>query len=183
MGSTMSHVSERVGTWRQGSTNALAGSGIRSMSLSLIAWNPRIDDPSNPSPSSNTSSVRCFTGIEKCCQVPGRSQKRTSTTCTPASWARRITSVGDVPAAVRPVVDRVMGSIVAVMRGSPPGSRWKRKYEGPERMSVGPRKILSGCLRQACGKVWWSCCAVKQNLHQMHQIRLKWPLKLKNVDV
>src|SRR3989442_9015495 len=74
----MSHVRESVGTSKQGSTKALAGSGISSMSLSLMAWKPRIDEPSNPKPSVNVSSSSSFNGIEKCCQVPGRSEKRTS---------------------------------------------------------------------------------------------------------
>src|SRR2546425_5924526 len=70
------------------------------MSLSLIAWNPRIDEPSKPTPSANTASVSSLSGSEKCCQVPGRSVNRTSTICTPASFALRITSagVGAVPA-------------------------------------------------------------------------------------
>ena len=33
---------------------AVSGSGIRSMSDSWISWKPRIDEPSNPSPSSKT---------------------------------------------------------------------------------------------------------------------------------
>src|SRR5437879_3536559 len=101
----MSHVRESVGTSKQGSTKALAGSGISSMSLSLMAWKPRIDEPSNPKPSVNVSSASSFNGIEKCCQVPGRSVNRTSTICTPASFARRITSAGDVPVAAFPTGD------------------------------------------------------------------------------
>src|SRR5438034_1051441 len=37
------------------------------MSLSLIAWNPRIEEPSNPIPSANSSSLSSFSGMEKCC--------------------------------------------------------------------------------------------------------------------
>ena len=40
-----------------GSMTAVSGSGIRSMSDSWISWNPRIDEPSKPRPSSKTSSV------------------------------------------------------------------------------------------------------------------------------
>src|SRR5207302_787202 len=85
------------------------------MSLSLIAWNPRIDEPSNPIPSLKRSSVSSLSGIEKCCQVPGRSVNLKSTTWTPASLALRITSAGDTPApGLAPAVD-VVGSNVAVM--------------------------------------------------------------------
>src|SRR3954452_24367863 len=76
----MSQVSERVGTESTGSTNAVVTSGSRSMSLSLMAWKPRIDDPSKPSPSRIMASSSVAAGIEKCCQVPGRSQNFTSTT-------------------------------------------------------------------------------------------------------
>ena len=76
----MSQVSDSVGTESTGSTNAVETSGNRSMSLSLIAWNPRIDDPSKPSPSRIMASSSVAAGMEKCCQVPGRSQNFTSTT-------------------------------------------------------------------------------------------------------
>src|SRR5882672_2929915 len=113
----MSQVSESVGTSKQGSTNALAGSGSSSMSLSLIAWKPRIDEPSNPKPSVNVSSSSSFKGIEKCCQVPGRSVNRTSTICTPASLARRITSAGDVPVDAFAPAPTVGSSVAVIERG------------------------------------------------------------------
>src|SRR2546430_9054920 len=53
-------------------SKALAGSGNSSMSLSLIAWNPRIEEPSNPIPSANSSSVSSFSGMEKCCRSEER---------------------------------------------------------------------------------------------------------------
>ena len=68
----MSQVSESVGTSSTGSTNAVDTSGMSSMSLSLIAWKPRIDEPSKPSPSRIISSSSVAAGIEKCCQVPGQ---------------------------------------------------------------------------------------------------------------
>ena len=55
------------------------------MSDSLIAWKPRIDEPSKPRPSSNTDWSNDETGTVKCCMMPGRSQKRTSTISTPSS--------------------------------------------------------------------------------------------------
>ena len=50
-------------------------------------------------PSLKRSSVSSFNGIEKCCQVPGRSVNLKSTTCTPASFAFRTTSAGEALAA------------------------------------------------------------------------------------
>ena len=41
---------------------AVFGSGMSSMSDSWISWKPRIDEPSNPKPSSNTSAVSCMGG-------------------------------------------------------------------------------------------------------------------------
>src|SRR5882724_169998 len=76
----MSHVRESVGTSSTGSTNAVETSGSNSMSLSLMAWKPRMDEPSKPRPSLIISSSSVAAGIEKCCQVPGRSQNFTSTT-------------------------------------------------------------------------------------------------------
>ena len=56
-----------------GSTNALAGSGTSSMSLSWISWNPRMLDPSKPIPSSKMSALNSLVDTVKCCQRPGRS--------------------------------------------------------------------------------------------------------------
>src|SRR5687768_6818858 len=56
IGSYTSQISDSVGIWQAGSMNALSGSGMSSMSDSWISWNPRIEDPSNPSPSLNTDS-------------------------------------------------------------------------------------------------------------------------------
>ena len=85
-----------------GSMYAVSGSGTRSMSDSWISWNPRIDDPSNPRPSSKLSSVSSCMGIEKCCMRPGRSQKRMSTISVPDSLARARTSFGVVILRVSP---------------------------------------------------------------------------------
>jgi hypothetical protein len=68
-----------VGCCRNGSITAVSASGVRIMSDSWISWKPRIDEPSNPKPSSNASSVSSSNGIEKCCWRPGRSVKRMST--------------------------------------------------------------------------------------------------------
>src|SRR5689334_225362 len=70
---------------RNGSTNAVLGSGNSAMSDSLIAWNPRIEEPSKARPLSKTSCPKDDTGTVKCCSIPGRSTKRTSTNSTPSS--------------------------------------------------------------------------------------------------
>src|SRR3954466_13913235 len=77
-----------------GSRYTVSGSGTRSMSDSWISWNPRIDEPSNPSPSSKLSSESWEIGIEKCCIRPGRSEKRRSTISAPVSFASARTSFG-----------------------------------------------------------------------------------------
>ena len=149
----MSQVSESVGTSSTGSTNAVDTSGRSSMSLSLIAWKPRIDEPSKPSPSRIMSSSSVAAGIEKCCQVPGRSQNFTSTTwmfcCrirssslpTSLVWVMRVGGAGcgrswpwrsrarsEVVDSVRcPCVAcerRGIGELRAADRG-PGGSRWR----------------------------------------------------------
>src|SRR6266540_5918658 len=51
-------------------------------------------EPSNPSPSLKLSTSSSPSGRLKCCQVPGRSMKRTSTTSTPSALARSKTSRG-----------------------------------------------------------------------------------------
>src|SRR6516165_4153314 len=52
------------------------------MSDSWICWNPRIEEPSNISPSVKTFSSKDSAGTVKCCTVPGRSQNLTSTNST-----------------------------------------------------------------------------------------------------
>src|SRR5947207_11397217 len=82
-----------VACFVNGSMYAVSGSGTRSMSDSWISWKPRIEDPSNPIPSSNTDSDSSAIGTEKCCISPGRSQNRRSTISVPASLAMAMTSL------------------------------------------------------------------------------------------
>src|SRR3954463_911576 len=65
------------------------------MSDSWISWTPRTDEPSNGWPSANFSSVSSWIGSDRCCTWPGRSVKRRSTICAPASLAMAMTSLGD----------------------------------------------------------------------------------------
>ena len=70
MGSSMSQIRERVATSMKGSMTAVVASGMTSMSEDSIVFQPRMEDPSKPSPSSKVASVSSAAGIEKCCQAP-----------------------------------------------------------------------------------------------------------------
>src|SRR4029453_6825381 len=102
---------------KNGSMVAVTGSGIRHMSLSLIAFHPAIEEPSNISPSANTtSSIRPVSKVT-CCHLPRGSVKRRSTYFTSLSLIDFRTSlpvfmdtpyvllVGDVAAITRPPGD------------------------------------------------------------------------------
>src|SRR5204862_4443684 len=67
------------------SIHAVFGSGITSMSDALITFQPRMLDPSKPSPSVKMSSLYSLSVVVKCCQVPGRSVNLKSTSFT--SWS------------------------------------------------------------------------------------------------
>src|SRR5262245_19688147 len=112
----------RVLCWVNGSMTAVLGSGTRSMSDSWISWNPRIEDPSKPTPSSNTSAVSCPAGMEKCCISPGRSQNRTSTISMPSSPISCSTSSGVRSSTIAPF------SVVRGLARPDPLAR----YMGPE---------------------------------------------------
>src|SRR6185436_4724379 len=94
IGSTTLHVKEIVGLTMKGSMTADAGSGTASMSDALIGCHPRIDEPSNPEPSSNSSSLSSLIGMVKCCHVPRRSQNFMSTASILLSLANLRTSLG-----------------------------------------------------------------------------------------
>src|SRR3990172_3278328 len=94
MGSTMSQMSESVGSEQNGSITAVVGSGITSMSLAWIACQPRMDEPSKPKPSSKDDSSSCPIGKEKCCHRPGQSVNLRSTMTTPLRFASSSTCLG-----------------------------------------------------------------------------------------
>ena len=87
IGSAISQTSESVGASVAGSRMADDGSGMRSMSESWIACQPRIEDPSKPSPSSKAVSSNAVSGSVTCCHVPSRSQNFRSTMATRVSVA------------------------------------------------------------------------------------------------
>src|SRR3989304_1457591 len=90
----MLQIIDNVGSLQNGSSTAVSGCGTTSMSLSLMACQPRMLEPSKPSPSSNTSSSSLSTGIVKCCHNPGKSINRKSTAFTSFSRHNAKTSLG-----------------------------------------------------------------------------------------
>ena len=77
-----------------GSMNAVSGSGIASMSLASMLFQPRMEEPSKPMPSAKVSSVSSLMGMVKCCQVPKVSTNLMSTIFAPAFFAISITLLG-----------------------------------------------------------------------------------------
>jgi hypothetical protein len=94
IGSAISQMSESVGSAVKGSSTAVAGSGMRSMSLSAIPCQPRIEEPSKPRPSSKHEASSARKGIVMCCQLPSRSQNLRSTIFALVSLAHAIASSG-----------------------------------------------------------------------------------------
>ena len=100
-----------------GSITAVVGSGITSMSLAWIGCQPRIDEPSNPEPSSNSSSLISLIGIVKCCQIPRKSLNFKSTATAFCSFMNLITSFGVIPGFLLCVVSLVVGLLRARVFG------------------------------------------------------------------
>src|SRR5499426_2681531 len=90
----MVQVSERVGTAQNGSIKAVLGSGMASMSEASMDFQPRMDEPSKPSPSLKDSSFNSAMGQLKCCQVPKVSTNFTSTILAPCFFAISRTPFG-----------------------------------------------------------------------------------------
>src|SRR6266700_7620359 len=84
----------RVGTAQKGSMKAVAGSGMASMSLASMLFQPRMEEPSKPYPSVKTSSVSSRMGQLKCCQVPKVSTNLMSTILAPLFLASSSTLLG-----------------------------------------------------------------------------------------
>src|SRR5664280_2218176 len=90
----MVQVRLNVGTAQKGSMNAVFGSGIASMSEASMLFQPRMEEPSKPSPSEKESSFNSATGMLKCCQVPKVSTNLMSTIFAPAFLANSNTLLG-----------------------------------------------------------------------------------------
>ena len=84
----------RVTSLQNGSRKAVSGCGSTSMSDSLMAAQPRMEEPSKPSPSSKVLSARISAGMLKCCHSPGKSMKRRSMALTSFSRIKARTSLG-----------------------------------------------------------------------------------------
>src|ERR1700730_6582891 len=93
MGSMMLQMSERVGSFMKGSMVAVSGSGTTSMSLAWIGAHPRMEEPSNPRPSSKMASLSSAMGMVKCCQRPTKSMNFRSTITAFLSCASPSTSL------------------------------------------------------------------------------------------
>src|SRR3954452_22455620 len=85
VGSSTSHTSTMVVSAKNGSIVADAGSGIRHMSDSLMAFQPEIEEPSNIWPSAKVSSSIMVTSKVTCCHLPRGSVNRKSTYLTSLS--------------------------------------------------------------------------------------------------
>src|SRR5947199_6708777 len=102
-------MSDIVVSAKNGSIVADAGSGVRHMSDSLIAFQPAIEEPSNIWPSAKVSSSIKLTSKVTCCHLPRGSVKRKSTYLTSLSL----------------IIFRT--SLAVVMEGIPLSSRRDRK--------------------------------------------------------
>jgi len=96
-GSTISQITDSVGVSQNGSRSAVDATGISSMSDSEMPCQPRIEEPSKPSPSSKASSPNALRGSVMCCQVPSRSQNLRSTIFALVSPAHSSASRGAAP--------------------------------------------------------------------------------------
>src|SRR5256885_15596598 len=94
IGSTIVQIKLSVGSALKMSIQAVAGSGITSMSEALIALQPRMLEPSKPRPSLKISSLYSVSVVVKCCQVPGKSQNLKSINFTSLSLIILLTSDG-----------------------------------------------------------------------------------------
>src|SRR5580765_6663227 len=90
-GSSTSQLRISVGNAVNGSSTALSGSGISTMSESLIPFHPEIDEPSNILPSSNSESSTAVDGNVTWCCNPRMSAKRKSTNSTLLSLISLVT--------------------------------------------------------------------------------------------
>src|SRR5205814_3766242 len=90
----MVQINESVGSALKISIQAVAGSGMTSISEALITFQPRILEPSKPRPSVKISSLYSVSVVVKCCQVPGRSVNLKSTSFTSRSLIILETSEG-----------------------------------------------------------------------------------------
>src|SRR5213078_1262895 len=129
MGSTIVQIKESVGSALKMSIHAVVASGMTSMSEALITLQPRMLDPSNPSPSVKISSLYSVSVVVKCCQVPSKSVNLKSINFTSLSFINLLTSDGVLSLAMV-CVERLRVDL--------------RIHCHPERSRRIPRKYLNG---------------------------------------
>ena len=125
VGSSTSQTSDSVVSAKNGSITAEAGSGIRFMSDSWIAFQPAIEEPSNIWPSAKVSSSIMLMSKVTCCHLPRGSVKRKSTYFTSLSLISFMTSLAVVMECVPFVwlALELAGRLVKVVRD--PRLRWR----------------------------------------------------------
>src|SRR3954449_901981 len=106
------------------------------MSDLWIAANPRIDEPSNMTPSVKKSSGSVAAGTLKCCCWPGRSVKRTSTNSTFSFLMKLRTSSELVN--IRPPLRRVMAAKLCFGGCRPVSRMFPGRFVPPSGASVLP---------------------------------------------
>src|SRR5258705_6511853 len=144
----MVQVKESVGTAQKGSIKAVTGSGMASMSLASMDFQPRMEEPSKPNPSTNTSSVSSPTGTLKCCQVPKVSTNFTSTILAPCLRAISITLRADADGpAPLPLLDGFERIIFAGATERPGGSNLVPPFDAFEVVCFGISSIFK-CWRR-----------------------------------
>ena len=93
-GSLMVQIMLRVGSAIKGSSQALVGSGTIIMSDSLMAFQPRMLEPSKATPALKLSSSIWLLCRVRCCQMPGMSINFRSINSMPSSSMRFRMSAG-----------------------------------------------------------------------------------------
>src|SRR5579859_2098538 len=135
-GSSVSQTSTSVVSAKNGSMQALSGSGISCMSDSWIAFQPAIEEPSNMMPSANVSSSIVVMSQVTCCHLPRGSVKRKSTYLTSLSLIIFMTFFGVVMAGVPFVV--LVESCWAAFRVKRAGERQTGDSDGVNSGFPGP---------------------------------------------
>src|SRR5207237_10912629 len=105
IGSTIVQIKLSVDSALKMSIHAVAGSGITSMSEALMTLQPRMLEPSKPSPSLKISSSYSVSVVVKCCHVPSKSQNLKSINFTSLSLHILLTSDGVLSLAIGSEVD------------------------------------------------------------------------------
>src|SRR5579872_1372812 len=131
----MVQVNESVGTAQKGSINAVSGSGMASMSEASMDFQPRMEEPSKPSPSEKLSSFNSEMGQLKCCQVPKVSTNFISTILAPCLAAMSITLLGVL------MFDYVFSFVVCIVLLAP---AWRRLFGFGFQAAVTERGLFLG---------------------------------------